>query len=271
MRRAKGFTILELLLTMSIMVMVMTMIHSALAVSSKICTGGRDRAGLYQGARLAMDEILGALSNLEYASTGQYEFVSTTMDADGFPCDSIDFVTLISPLEVDGRWLAGEARVKYEVIVNEEGVSVLQKQLCAIDDEGRTSVSTIEMVEGVVGMQIEFYDEDGNCERGWNTSIEDEEQPFEAVITLFIDLGKQVQPLMSAVMLPTMKEKTGDVGDGSSSRNNDSAESEEEPLDGGGRSGRGGTSPGSGRGSSGGGRSSSGGTPPPPPPSGGPE
>ncbi|MBR5945649.1 type II secretion system protein, partial [bacterium] len=80
----KGFTILELLLTMSIMVMVMTMIQSALAISSKVCTGGRDRAQLFHGARLAMDEMLNAFANMEYASTGKYEFVASTGDVEGY-------------------------------------------------------------------------------------------------------------------------------------------------------------------------------------------
>lgn len=248
---------MELLLTMSIMVMIMTMIQSALAISSKVCTGGRDRAQLFHGARLAMDEMLNAFANMEYASTGKYEFVASTGDVEGYPRDSIDMVTLSPPLQLDSRWLAGEVRVRYSVATGEDGVSVLQKELSyPTDDDTNADIpSVVPLVEGVVGMEISFYDEDGNLSRGWDTSIaeQDGSKPYEVVITLFLDLGKTIQPLCSAAMLPTMKVKNGqndNVSSSGSGRNNngDVPEREEMPEDdfGGGRSG------GRGRGGSGG-------------------
>ena len=204
---------MELLLTMSIMVMVMTMIQSALAISSKVCTGGRDRAQLFHGARLAMDEMLNAFANMEYASTGKYEFVASTGDVEGYPMDSIDMVTLSPPLQLDSRWLAGEVRVRYSIATGENGVSVLQKELSyPTDDDTEADIpSVVPLVEGVVGMEISFYDEDGNLARGWDTSLSEQDgsKPYEVVITLFLDLGKTVQPLCSAAMLPTMKVKNG--------------------------------------------------------------
>ena len=259
---------MELLLTMSIMVMIMTMIQSALAISSKVCTGGRDRAQLFHGARLAMDEMLNAFANMEYASTGKYEFVASTGDVEGYPRDSIDMVTLSPPLQLDSRWLAGEVRVHYSIATGEDGVSVLQKELSyPSDEDAEVDVpSVVPLVEGVVGMEISFYDEDGNLSRGWDTSLaeQDGSKPYEVVITLFLDLGKTIQPLCSAAMLPTMKVKNGqndNVSGSGSGRNNNGQvpEREEMPEDdfgGGGRSGgqrRGGGSGGPGGRSGGGG------------------
>lgn len=265
----KGFTILELLLTMSIMVMVMTMIQSALAISSKVCTGGRDRAQIFHGARLAMDEMLSAFGNMEYASTGKYEFVALTGDYDGYPRDTVDMVTLAPPMQLDNRWLAGEVRVRYFVENREDGVGVLMKELSYPSDDAPTEddISGVPLVEGVVGLEISYYDEDGDLSRGWDSSVaeQDGSRPYEAVITLFLDMGQTIQPLSSAVMLPTMKVKNGQ-NEGPSpngGRNSgDVPEMEESPEGGpggggqrrgggsGGRSGRGG---GSGSGSRGGG------------------
>ena len=263
----KGFTILELLLTMSIMVMVMTMIQSALAISSKVCTGGRDRAQLFHGARLAMDEMLSAFSNMEYASTGRYEFVSTTSELEGYPMDCVDLVTLVAPMQLDDRWLAGEVRVRYEIARNEEGVFVLQKCLSEPTDNGAdiSDYSVVPLVEGVCGMEISYYDEDGNLSRGWDTSIESQEnsKPYEAVVTLFLDLGKKIQPLTSAVMLPTMKVKNGEGNEAAGGSGNGNApepelpEFEEEPMGG----SRGGGMPGGSRGGRGGGMPGGGGNP----------
>lgn len=266
MSKSRGFTILELLLTMSIMVMVMTMIQSALAISSKVCTGGRDRAQLFHGARLAMDEMLSAFGNMEYASTGKYEFVSTTGDLDGYPVDSVELVTLVPPTQLDDRWLAGEARVRYEIARTGEGVFVLQKSLCNVSDEelGDNEYSVVPLVEGVVGMEINYYDEDGNVTRGWDTSIKEQEnsKPYEAEITLFLDLGKRIQPLTSAVMLPTMKVKNGQGNENGGGSGNGPEAPELDPdyensrgdgPGGGGRGGRGGSGGGPGGGGSGGG------------------
>lgn len=271
---------MELLLTMSIMVMVMTMIQSALAISSKVCTGGRDRAQLFHGARLAMDEMLNAFANMEYASTGKYEFVVSSGDVEGYPRDSVDMVTLAPPMQLDSRWLAGEVRVRYSIAAGEDGVSVLQKELSyPTDDDTEVDIpSVVPLVEGVVGMELSFYDEDGNLSRGWDSSISEQDgsKPYEIIITLFLDLGKTIQPLCSAAMLPTMKVKNGqnDGASGNNGNNNGPVPEMEEPEndfggDGGGRSGgqrrgggsggqggrRGGGSPG------GGGRSSSGPSP----------
>ena len=241
---------MELLLTMSIMVMVMTMIQSALAISSKVCTGGRDRAQLFHGARLAMDEMLNAFGNMEYASTGKYEFVSTTGDLDGYPVDRVDLVTLVPPMQLDDRWLAGEVRVAYEIVRGADGVSVLQKCLSVptVDGADAGEVSIVPLVEGVVGMEISYYDEDGNVSRGWDTALKEQEdtKPYEVVITLFLDLGKRIQPLTSAAMLPTMKVKNGEGNENAPNRNGNNGESEEVPEfdpdqgGGGGRGGRGG-------------------------------
>ena len=261
---------MELLLTMSIMVMVMTMIQSALAISSKVCTGGRDRAQLFHGARLAMDEMLNAFANMEYASTGKYEFAVSSGDVEGYPMDSVDMVTLAPPMQLDSRWLAGEVRVRYSIATGEDGVSVLQKELSyPTDDDTEADIpSVVPLVEGVVGMELSFYDEDGNLSRGWDSSISEQDgsKPYEVVITLFLDLGKTIQPLCSAAMLPTMKVKNGqnDGVNGSNGNGNNSGpvpEMEEPENDfggGGGRQGgqrRGGGSPG------GGGRPSSGPSP----------
>lgn len=71
--------------------------------------------------------------------------------------------------------------------------------------------SVVPLVEGVVGMELSFYDEDGNISRGWDSSISEQDgsKPYEVVITLFLDLGKTIQPICSAAMLPTMKVKNG--------------------------------------------------------------
>ena len=265
---------MELLLTMSIMVMVMTMIQSALAISSKVCTGGRDRAQLFHGARLAMDEMLTAFGNMEYASTGKYEFATVVSDLDGYPSDSVDLVTLVPPMQLDDRWLAGEVRVLYEIARGEDGVSVLQKCLSVPNDDGagEEDVSVVPLVEGVVGMEISYYDEDGNLTRGWETSIKEQEnsKPYEVVITLFLDLGKRIQPLTSAAMLPTMKVKNGKGNENPGGNSNNGGDAEEAPEyepgqggggfpGGGGRGGRGGMPggggfPGGGRGGSQGGQ-----------------
>lgn len=270
MRLRRGFTILELLLVMSIMTMVMTMIHSALAVSSKICTGGRDRAGLYHGARLAMDDILAAFDNMEYCSTGKYEFIVQSGDFQGLPSDSVEMVTLVPPMMLEGKWLAGEARVRYQISVNEDNTCFLEKQIWPVEGDMPDPIPSISLAEGICGLEISYYDVDGNPTRVWNTTEEEEAEgegsPYEAVVTLYVDQGSDVKPLMSAVVLPTMKSKSeAAAGSGRNRGNGDVPEMEpgdgEAPSMGGGGPRSGGSRNGGSRGGSGGGsRGGSGGS-----------
>ena len=121
-------------------------------------------------------------------------------------------------------------------------------------------------------MELSFYDEDGNISRGWDSSLSEQDgsKPYEVVITLFLDLGKTIQPLCSAAMLPTMKVKNGqnDGVSGNNGNNSGPVPEMEEPENdfggGGGRQGgqrRGGGSGGPG-GRSGGGSPGGGGRPP---------
>ncbi|MBR4465194.1 hypothetical protein IKS38_01300, partial [bacterium] len=125
--------------------------------------------------------------------------------------------------------------------------------------------SVVPLVEGVVGMELSFYDEDGDISRGWDSSISEQDgsKPYEVVITLFLDLGKTIQPICSAAMLPTMKVKNGqnegvNAGNGNERTPVPEMEDPEDDFGGGGGGRRCGSG---GRGSRGGGGSPGGGGP----------
>ena len=58
-----GFTIIEILLSIIILVMLLTVVHTSFRAGSKACRFGTQRAQIFHTARLAMQDIIESIEN----------------------------------------------------------------------------------------------------------------------------------------------------------------------------------------------------------------
>ena len=220
-KRSSGFTIIELMLATIIVAMIMTIVYSAFNVGSKACKIGSQRVQIFHTARLAMQDIILSLENLEFGKTNHFAFIgdSGTASSNGKSVsdDELEFATTTSPTKKpDGRWQAGLARVKYVINRKAEGRRgkkndkdnvVLEKWVTRIDDEDFDDGFKVDLSYDVVGLDFEYLFEDDYDEM-WDSEMK-KGLPEVIKITLAVQSGDDLQLLRSGVMIPVRKRKLG--------------------------------------------------------------
>ncbi len=209
-----GFTILEVLLSVVIVALVLTMIYSAFSAGSKACRFGSERAQIFHTARLAMQDIIQSIENLEYGTNKYYEFIGKSHTAAGpagksVDNDELEFATSTSPTLFDGRWHAGLARVKYAINRGRRGAegAKLEKWVTRIDDEDFDDAYVIELSDNIVGMKFRYFDET-DYDDTWDSDVK-ERLPELVEITFYAQEGERVHPFMSGALIPDMRVKQG--------------------------------------------------------------
>ncbi len=216
-----GFTILELMLATVIVAMILTIVYSAFSVGSKACQIGGERAQIFHTARLAMQDIILSLENLEFGATNYFAFVGKTGSAssngESVPDDELEFATTTSPaLKPDGRWQAGQARVKYVINRDAEGRIgkksnkkniVLEKWVTRIDDEDFDDAYKVNLSYNIVGLDFEYLNEK-DYDDSWDSETK-KKLPEVVKITICVQTDKKVHLLRSGAMIPVRKRKLG--------------------------------------------------------------
>jgi len=203
-KRLSGFTILEVLVSMIIVALVMTIIYSAFSAGSKVCNFGSKRAQIFHSARLAMQDIIQSIENLEYGTNDYYEFVGKSNGGTKGGEDELEFATSTSPTFIDGRWHAGLARVKYvlEKDSKSDGI-VLEKWVADVEDEDFKDAYVDELSENIVGMTFRYYD-DNDFDDSWDSDTK-EKLPEFVEITFYIEENNNVVPFRSGALIPNMR------------------------------------------------------------------
>jgi len=223
-RRAAGFTIMELMLAIMIVGMILTIIYSAFSVGSKACKVGNERAQIFHTARLAMQDIILSLENLEFGATNYLSFIgesgSASSKGESVPDDELEFATTTSPaLKPDGRWQAGLARVKYVINRkasakrgkrNSKDLTVLEKWVTRVDDVEFDEAYVVDLSYNIVGLDFEYLTED-DYDDSWDSETK-EQLPEVVKITLYVQEDKEVQLLRSGAMIPVRKRDLKNLG-----------------------------------------------------------
>ena len=143
---ARGFTVLEVLLSVLIVGLVLTVVYSAFRAGSQACRFGAERAQVFHTARIAMQDIIGAIENLEYGTNDYYAFIGKSQsgiapNGQSVDDDELEFATSNRPAWRDDHWQAGLARVRYAIArgrasrIGQAHDVVLQKWVTSIEDE----------------------------------------------------------------------------------------------------------------------------------------
>jgi len=218
-REAGGFTLLELMLALSIMAMVMVAVYASFSAGSKACRYGSQRAQIFHGARLAMQDIIQSVENVEFGLTNTLAFKgrmgSASAKGQSVGDDELEFATLATPMLIDGMWRAGVSRVRYrinreaETAEGKQSTIRLEKQIARLSDMDFENAYTIELAPNVVGLGLRFLDED-NFDSEWDS--EDKHKLPETVeITLYVaeEGSELIHQVRSSAMIPSMKVRDG--------------------------------------------------------------
>ena len=220
---------MELMLATIIVAMLLTIVYSAFSVGSKACQIGGERAQIFHTARLAMQDIILSLENLEFGETNYFAFVgesgSASSNGESVSDDELGFATTTSPaLKPDGRWQAGLARIKYVINRDAEGRRdkkstkknvVLEKWVTRIDDEDFDDAYKVNLSYNIVGLDFEYLYED-DYDESWDSETK-EGLPEVVKITIAVQTDREVHFLRSGAMIPVRKREIGKKRSGTTS------------------------------------------------------
>ena len=215
-----GFTVLEVLLSVMIVGLVLTIVYSAFRAGSRACQFGSERAQIFHTARIAMQDIIGSIENLEYGTNKYYAFIGKSSSAvasngEAVEDDELEFATSTLPTWRDGRWQVGLARVRYIINrgrrsrIGQEHDVTLEKWVTDIEDEGFDDAYVDELSDSIVGIDFAYLDEN-DYDETWDTDVK-EHLPQVVEITMYVKENDIIHPLRTAALIPTMRVQSRSV------------------------------------------------------------
>ena len=214
----KGFTLLELMISIAIVGMVLTAIYTSFITGSNVCTAGSERAQLLHTARMALNDMLSTIENLEYYGNGlplqkdeeedpdkpnEYSFFVSGKSDNIFEC-----ATKISPMLIDGAWISGEKRVSYRMFKDPKtNILKFQKLIAAIDDVNFEEPVILSLSENILDVVVQLYYDEKNF-NDWDSEKDEGVLPEIMEINVEVPSGKNSKDniiLRSSVLLPTTR------------------------------------------------------------------
>ncbi|MCX7848020.1 MAG: prepilin-type N-terminal cleavage/methylation domain-containing protein [bacterium] len=212
-----GFSLLELMLAITIMSMVLVSVYAAFSAGSKACRFGATRAQIFHSARIAMQDILNTIENVEFGDTNTaFIGVSQPGGLGGIGEDELEFAANTPPALLNGRWFVGPARVRYRIDhssttpTGKRAGPRLVKDVTRLDDPLFENAYTIELSPNVRGLSFLYLGE-RKYVREWNSEL-DQKLPeiVEVTMAVYEEQTDQTHLLRSAALIPSMRVRQGE-------------------------------------------------------------
>lgn len=213
-RSDKGFTLMEILLAISIGAIVITIVNTTFFDSHKIIEAVDTQREVYQIARIAMDRMIKDIS-CAYIPDGEisedrsymYGFVGENDEYDDIDNDSI---SLTSAANIGiGSIFGGVCEIGYYLKENEdkEGIfSLMRREDSRPDSDITDGGNVMEVAEGLTGMDITYI---GKGTKEWDhwDLYEKLYLPRQVKVTLTFEWGGEEIPFTCVAFLPSGGEK----------------------------------------------------------------
>lgn len=218
----KGFTLLEVMLAVSILAVVSSMVGFALNSTVDLLAATANRKDIYRQARITLDRMRGDLTAA--VADGGVGFIGTKTEINGRQADSLVFSSMAHLVFDGGRSDKGSTTIAYKVIEDENdpgSLKLLRADNLSVFAGESNDEEAYTLCAGLRSLQLTYWDAESQKNDSWE-SKPDKENELEAVLlpaAVFITLEfwqdsehKTVIPFRSGVWLPTGSIK--EEGDG---------------------------------------------------------
>ncbi len=211
--KKNGFTLFEVLLTLSILAVVFSLLYMTFHQSMAVMAHTEDRAEVIQRGRLILERLGGELKgsfipaqeNLSKAF--RYGLVGQSMkEGDNF-MDRLDFTTLLNPQTSSpaGRGEILELGYFLDHEPGGKGLTLFRRQDVALDGDLLRGGRTLAVCDRVRSLSFLFFDRLGGKQKEWNSleGARRNELPSRIEIQLKLeDSGGQLHVFRTQVYLP---------------------------------------------------------------------
>jgi len=180
----KGFTLLEILIAIFILVLVVSAVFGAFSGTFKVVNETETQEEIYATARVALERISedlasvcgGGLSKGELPETGaprqRFLFVGEDHQLDDKSADTLRFLTSAHLSFKTGRQAEGPAEVHYYTEYKEEtdDLSLYRSDTLDYLESAEEGQGGLLLCEGLKWLDFIYYDRDGNAHNTWDTT-----------------------------------------------------------------------------------------------------
>jgi type II secretion system protein J len=172
----KGFTLLEVLVSMAILVIIMAALYSAYTTNVEAIQIARQNGEVHQTARIVLDRMTKDLQSALIQVKGSSEkiklgLVGANRELYGRRADHIDFTT-VTHLPLTEKGPASDlCEIGYLVDEDPEGqvLVLLRRDAFSVDEDFTKGGSLQEMARNVLEFKLTYQDAEGKDSDQWNT------------------------------------------------------------------------------------------------------
>jgi general secretion pathway protein J len=209
----RGFTLLEVMLAVSILAVVSSMVGFALSSTVTLLSITGNQKDIYRQARVTLDRMRDDLTAT--VADGEVGFVGTKTEINGQQADSVVFSSMAHLVFDGGRSEKGSTTISYKVVEDENDPGSLKLlrsdslSVFAVDDGDKEAYT---LCANLRSLQLTYVASDGQKNDTWESKPdkESEQEPVLLPAAVFITLEfwqgsehKVVLPFRSGVWLPT--------------------------------------------------------------------
>lgn len=225
----KGFTLLEILITMAILAIVLSVIYSSFTKTLAEMNETESEADMYQMARIALDRmredlecsILLEIKEMpgEEGGSRTMEFIGKNEVIDDRDADTLTFLsTKHISLDKEDEY-SGLTRIAFYIKKNEdeEGFCLYRSDTPELENAPEDKTGGVILCDNLFSVNLTYYNTEGDDYDQWDSSEEESKDKLPAMVTIQLQFMNEAYPeeplkFATAVALPMAKDKYGEEG-----------------------------------------------------------
>ncbi len=214
-RNKSGFTLVEVMISVAILALIVSMLYIAFASSVKTMETGTEGGEIFRKAgvvlnRMAQEISCARLPSKEEEASTQYAFIGEDKTEDGVPQDTLTFISTALPLQGPSR---GIKQVGYYIAPDSEtdklALFMQEDTTPALVNSPENAAKGMLLAEGIEGLDLTYYDSQGREWKRWDTTtpVFAKKLPQLVRISLFFKDDKgELLSLATTVQIPSAGE-----------------------------------------------------------------
>ena len=203
-----GFTLLEILIAITILALILTMVYGSFIQTKKVIAITEDAVRGLRGVRVAFSRMMMDL-NMAFLSdkNGNTFFVGTDNYAEEYPDDAIDFTTFSHKIRHEEAHESDQTEVGYYIKRDFEGHALLMKrEKKRIDSNPLYGGINLEISDHIVGLNFRYLDKDVWVD-SWDSRVSNRLPDAVEITLIVIDSAKKERQYTTIVNIPLARHR----------------------------------------------------------------
>lgn len=231
-RHKRGFTLLEILIALSIFAIVISTIFASYTGTFRIINETESQADIYGMARIALERIQEDLESTYFffresedskqgTAGPSYQFVGEHTEIQGRSADTLSFVSRAHLVFSGEDEYSGAAAIAYYVRKTDEkeSLSLYRSDTPYFLEPPEQGTGGLILCDGLLSVSFTYYDADGVPYDNWDSTSEEFKDRLPVMVSVLLEFMNKADPetpfkFMTGIAIPMAKESYGEASQG---------------------------------------------------------